>query len=241
MTTRRALSMALVGLALLVPGMRVRGQQVAYAAAPITELDSTTRAAIADEMGRARARGIPVEPLMAKVREGVIKRAAPSRIRGAVAALSVRLDSARGALGAGSRSAEVVAGADALAVGADASALRAVSAAAGTRDRAAPLGALAQLVASGVPVRRATEFIVDLLNRNANARQLLAFGTAVEADVGAGVPAEESAMFRRLRSIEAQGIGDKVTVAGPGGAPTNGVPLGSEGGPSRGSKPKRKP
>lgn len=237
MSGRRASAIALLALALLVPRTRAHGQQVAYAAAPMTELDSTTRAALADEMGRARARGIPVEPLMAKVREGVVKRAAPSRIRGAVAALAVRLDSARGALGAASRTAEVVAGADALAVGADASALKAVSAAAGARDRAAPLGALAQLVASGVPVRRATEFIVDLLKRNADAKQVLAFGNAVEADVGAGVPAEESAVFRRLRSIEALGIGgDKVTVAGPGD-----VLLGTEGTPRPAPKPKRKP
>jgi hypothetical protein len=72
---------------------------------------------------------------------------------------------------------------------------------AGRRDLAAPLGALAQLVASGVAPRRATQLIVELLHRDAPATQLLAFGNAVEADVGAGVPAEESALFR-LRAIE---------------------------------------
>ena len=40
---------------------------------------------------------------------------------------------------------------------ADAVSLRAVRAASGARDVAAPLGALAQLVATGIPVRRAAQ------------------------------------------------------------------------------------
>ena len=78
-------------------------------------------------------------------------------------------------------------------------------AASGPRDVAAPLGVLAQLVASGVPTRRATQMIgrADATRRGAG--QVLAFGIAVEADVGAGVPAEESAVFR-MRAIEAAGI-----------------------------------
>jgi hypothetical protein len=213
-------------------------QQVMFAAGLPTELDSATQAALTRDVGLARARGLPVEPLMAKVREGRIKRAAPSRIRSAVAALTARLDSARAALGAASNASELVAGADALGAGADMASLRTVRGAAGARDVAASLGALAQLVATGVPIRRATSYIVELLRRDTAPGRVLAFGNDVEADVGAGVPAEESATFR-MRAIETQQLnsGNKVTVAGP----ATGDALSSTTPPGRGARPIRKP
>jgi hypothetical protein len=231
-----------VGLAAaLVISLPARGtaQQVAFAANTLSELDSATRAAVTRELGRAQSRGLPVQPLVAKVREGQIKRAAPERIRLAVAALAARLDSARAALGSGSNAAELVAGADALSAGVSQGALREVRAASGARDLAAPLGALAQLVASGVPMRRATAMVVELLRRNAGSNEMLAFGVAVEADVGAGVPAEESALFR-LRAIESQGVGsERITVTAPPGDPLTQVP--SSGGGGGSTKPKRRP
>lgn len=234
MSGRRGLVLA-VAIVALMPPRTVGAQQVAYAATAVAELDSATQAAVVRELGRARSRGLPVQPLVAKVREGQIKRAAPERIRVAVAALSVRLDSARSALGPSSREAEIVAGADAIAAGVDQASLRAVRTASGVRDLAAPLGALAQLVASGVGNRRATQMIVELLKRDAGPRELLAFGMDVEKDVGAGVPAEESAVFR-LRAIESQGIGaDRLTVTAPGDryVPTAGSPSGNSAAPKR--------
>jgi hypothetical protein len=217
----------------------VRAQQVAYAAT--APLDSATQAALRLEMGRAQARGLPLEPLEAKVREGQIKRAAPARIRSAVAALATRLDSARAALGPASNAAELVAGADALAAGADAGALRTLRTAGGARDLAAPLGTLAQLVASGVAPSRATQMIVELLKRGVAPRAVLAFGVAVESDVGAGVPPEESALFR-LRAIESavNGGATAATAADQGGfgqvtPPASGGPTGDA------ARPKRRP
>jgi hypothetical protein len=231
-TSRRGLVVAALATALALPAT-ASAQQVAYAATAVAELDSATRAAVALELGRARTRGLPVQPLVAKVREGQIKRAAPDRIRLAVAALAARLDSARSALGPASNVAEIVAGADAIAAGVDPASLRAVRSASGARDLSAPLGALAQLVASGVNARRATQMIVELLRKDAGPRELLAFGNAVETDVGAGVPAEESAVFR-LRSIETQGIGtDRLTVTTPGGDPLSQPSTGGSGGTKR--------
>lgn len=198
-------------------------QQVAYAASVGGELDSASQAAITREIDRARARGLPVAALVSKVREGRLKRATGARIHSAVAALAVRLDSARSAIGAQASPEELAAGADALAAGADAAALRAVARAIPARSAAAPLGSLAQLVASGVPPRRAAEMIVALLRRNAPAAAVLALGNAVESDVTGGVPAEESAIFR-LRGIEAAlasgaDFGASSPLAGqPGGA-----------------------
>jgi hypothetical protein len=233
MMARRLLVIAVSGLVLLRP-VTLRAQEVAYAASAVSDLDSATRVAVLRELGRARARGLPVQPLVAKVREGQVKRAGPERIRVAVSALATRLDSARSALGPTSNAAEIVAGADAIAAGVGLPALRTVRAASGARDLSAPLGALAQLVASGVPARRATEMVLELLKRDAGPRELLAFGIAVESDVGAGVPAEESAVFR-LRAIESQGIGaDRLTVTAPDGVPTSlGKPGSSTGGAKR--------
>ena len=234
MSARHVLAL-ITTLVAMLPAPALVAQQVAYAATAVAGLDSATQAAVVRELGRARTRGLPVQPLVAKVREGQIKRAAPERIRVAVAALSVRLDSARSALGPASHEAEIVAGADAIAAGVDQSSLRAVRAASGARDLAAPLGALAQLVASGVGNRRATQMIVELLKKDAGPRELLAFGMDVEKDVGAGVPAEESALFR-LRAIEAQGVGaDRLTVSAPSADPSS---LGTSG---NASAPKRKP
>src|SRR5690348_1784803 len=87
----------------------VEAQQVAYAANAVSELDSATQAAVMRELGRARSRGLPVQPLVAKVREGQVKRATPDRIRFAVSALAARLDSARAALGPTSTTPEIVA------------------------------------------------------------------------------------------------------------------------------------
>jgi len=77
--------------------------------------------------------------------------------------------------------------------------------------------------------------ILELLKRDAGPRELLAFGIAVESDVGAGVPAEESAVFR-LRAIESQGIGaDRLTVTAPNVDPSalSGTPRGNAGGAKR--------
>ena len=239
--TKRALFVIALAIAVSSGAARdARAQQVAYAvgAAP---LDSATQAALRREMTRAQARGLPVEPLEAKVREGQIKRAAPARIQSAVAALATRLDSARAALGAASNAAELVAGADALAAGAGAGALRILRTTGGARDLAAPLGALAQLVASGVAPGRATQMIVELLKRGVAPREVLAFGVAVESDVGAGVPAEESAVFR-LRAIESAvngGVSATSTLgqgtSDPGSLNTGKPPTGDA------ARPKRRP
>lgn len=184
-------------------------QQVAYAASAGAGLDSATQAAVSREIARARTLGVPVEPLVAKVREGRLKRAPGARIQSAVERLVERLSAARTALGLESSAEELIAGADAIAAGADAASLRALRAAS-TKPIAGPIGTLAQLLASGVDQRKAVDMIVALLRRNAAPSQVLALGNLVESDVASGLRADESATFR-LRGIEGSlGFGDKV-------------------------------
>jgi hypothetical protein len=199
--------LALAALA-LVSGVRTAGAQApVYAASAPTPTDSTLDVALVREIEAARTRGIPAEPLFAKIREGRLKRAPLPRIRTAVAALTARLDTARAALGVGSTKDELTAGADALAAGAGADALRTVRTAALGKPVTAALGALAQLVASGVPASRAVSMIVELLHRNATPAQVLAFGNSVESDAAGGVPAEESALFRLHGIVPSSGVG----------------------------------
>jgi hypothetical protein len=230
---------ATLALALGIGARPLVAQQVAFAANVATELDSVTQAAVTREIARARERGIPVEPLVAKVREGRLKRAAGPRIVTAVAKLAVRLDSARVGLGVESTPDELVAGADAIAAGASLSSLRALRAAS-SRSLAAPVGTLAQLVASGVPSHRAVEMIIALMKRNATPAQVLALGNLVEMDVASGLRPDESATFR-LRGIESSmslGTGDALlstpAMSGNGAVP----PKAASGGTS---KPKRQP
>jgi hypothetical protein len=171
------------------------------------------------------------------VREGRLKRAAMPRIRNALVALAARLDSARAALGPSASADELVAGADALAAGADVNAVRAVRAASLGQPASAPLGALAQLVASGVPAPRAVAMVVELLRKRASPAQVLAYGNLVESDVVSGLPAEESATLR-LHSFEANAGFTQTAPAAD--APTTGNFTGTSAVPRNGPPPPSK-
>ena len=222
-------SRAIAGaLALALPSV-VDGRALAQAPAPAivaVSLTDTVDVLVTAAIENARRQGIPVGPLQAKVREGRLKRASPTRIRSAVLALAARLDSARVALGAAATPEELVAGADALAAGADVTTVRAVHDASFGRPVSAPLGALAQLVASGVPSSRALVLIVDLMRRNATPAQVIAFGNSVETDAAGGLPAEEAARFRWREFGNATGQATTLSAEGalPGSVNSGGTP-----------------
>ena len=224
---------AVFTLALAAVSTRLRAQDVVYAAS-LSDLDSTTQAVLRMEIARARDRGLPVEPLVAKVREGRLKRAPASRIRAAVERLSERLSAAREALGPRSSPEELTAGADAIAAGAQGTSLRAVRAAT-TQSVTSAIGALAQLLASGVPEAKAVDMVVGLLRRNASPALLVALGNQVEADVATGLSPSASATFR-LRAVEGvlNGTNSAAAVFGNDNATTAPVT-----GPA--SPPRRKP
>ena len=68
-----------------------------------TRLDAPSRAAITALVDSARAQGIPVEPLMEKVYEGMGKGADGPRIVAAVRSLTLEMASAHRALGSTAR------------------------------------------------------------------------------------------------------------------------------------------
>ena len=163
--------------------------------------DSRARVAVEREIAQAASRGLPVRPLIAKAQEGVTKRATGERIRVAVAAQARRLEQAREHLAPSPSEAEIVAGADALAVGVPAPMLRQVRAAypAG-QSVAMPLDVLTELVARRVPPDRALEQITDLMRRGATPTQIAGLGASVQADVAAGLT-PDAALEVRARGV----------------------------------------
>lgn len=152
-------------------------------------LDAGSYAAVRAAVADAAARTLPLEPLVAKALAGVETGAPGPRVAGAVRTLLGRLDAARTALAPAVGDVEVVAGADALAVGVPPAVLRQLRRLSPGRSTAVPLGVVAQLVARGVPAPRAAAAVADLLRRGATSAQLVALDGAVRADVAAGVPA----------------------------------------------------
>jgi hypothetical protein len=166
------------------------------------KLDGETQALVLRTVDSARTRGLPVEPIVDKALEGATKRAAGPRIQSAVSTLLHRLEQARDALAPNPGPRDIVAGADALAYGATREALVTMRAIRPNESIAVPLGVLTQLVASGVPVSRATRVVAELLRRGARDEQLIALNEDVRSYVAAGA-SPEVALDVRTRGLNA--------------------------------------
>lgn len=196
MIKHRVLFVALVLASVSVaPALRAQGSRVLNIA------DARARAAVEREIAQAEARGLPVRPLIAKAQEGVTKRATGERIRVAVASQARRLEQARDLLAPSPSEAELVSGADALAVGVPAPMLRKIRAAypAG-QSVAMPLDVLTELVARGVPANHALEQITQLMTRGATPTQIASLGASVQSDVAAGLT-PDAALEVRARGV----------------------------------------
>jgi len=190
---------SLVTLALLALSGRLVAQDTARLGG---RLDSATQAIVLRSVDSARSRGLPVDPLVDKALEGATKRAAGPRIQAAVSALLRRLELARDALAPNPGPRDIAAGADALAYGATREALATMRAIRPNESVAVPLGVLTQLVASGVPVSRATRAVADLLRHGARDEQLIALNDDVRSYVAAGA-SPEAALDVRARGLTA--------------------------------------
>lgn len=204
-------------------------------------LDAATLADVRDAVGAAARQGLPVEPLVARALAGVELGAPPARVSGAVRALAGRLAAARDALAPAAGVAEVTAGADALAVGVPATALRDLRRLSPGRSTAVALGVLAQLVSRGVPPGRAAAAVTALVRRGARPGQLAALDAAVQADVAAGVPAALALDGRARALADAGRVADGPLVAplspAPGGVGTGVADVRGGFGPSAPGKP----
>jgi hypothetical protein len=168
-------------------------------AAPVP-LDSATAAAIAPIIEQAKATRLPVDLLYVKAREGQVRRVPLAAIESAVRSLAERLHAANDALAPSPSEQELRAAADAMKQGVPVETLRAMRKAGRDGSLAVPLGVLTQLVASGVPVEKASMQVVDLLNHGAVPKNFIALNERVQQDVLAGRRPEES-LDLRLKGI----------------------------------------
>lgn len=144
----------------------------------------------------ARAEGLPVEPLVQRALEGATKGASGPRILAAVSGLRDRLRRARSALGPGSEESELVAGAAALYVGADATTLRELRASRGGERVTVPLVVLADLVQRGVPNDTVSAIVLRLTQAGVTDANLEELRRLVEQDVRAGASPDVAASTR---------------------------------------------
>ncbi|MEO8296121.1 MAG: hypothetical protein ABI613_11450 [Gemmatimonadota bacterium] len=133
-----------------------------------SRLDPATRRMVTALIDSAATAGLPTEPLIQKALEGASKGASGGRIVAALRTLAGNMETARAALGKGSREQEIVAGVAALRAGATTGAIRGLRLARADRDVAVPLAVLADLVGLGVNVEAAYESVLDLARTEAD-------------------------------------------------------------------------
>lgn len=218
MTRLRTFVLASVSLGVAFVAADAQGPELATRRARLQrELDAATFAAVTKIVDGAPARGIPVEPLVNRALEGLtMKRPAPV-IRSSVEKLAQRLEAARAAL-APATPADVQAGAEALGVGVPATTLKEIRAVSPEAPLAVPLGVLTQLVASKVPVAKASAQVLELMRNRTRPEQLYSLSDDVARDVAIGGLDPEKALDVRVIGI-LSGSGTTATSA-------NSVPAG---------------
>ena len=158
--------------------------------------DASARDAVRGILAAAPARGIPVEPLLTKVREGIAKRSTPERIRDAVSALASRLETAATGVRPVHSVDELAAAAGALQAGVPVGTLREMRKTWTGRPLTVPLGVVTELVVNGAPASEAGKRVRELMRAGATPAQLVAMGGAVRADVAAGLAPGHSLALR---------------------------------------------
>ena len=149
--------------------------------------DMRARTAIQQTLRNTAAKGVPIDPLVRKVREGLSKQSDPERISSAVQTLAKRLEVSYSALAPTFSVAELSAGADALDVGVSASTLRELRKIWKAKPLTVPLGILYELVSREIPVSLASKRVSELMYRGANDAQLAGLSAKVINDVAAGI------------------------------------------------------
>ncbi len=186
-----------------VAAVLVLALDAAPASAQAARLDSALAAALAPTLEAARTDGLPESPLLAKAQEGVLKRAPRDRIVGAVAALADRMRAARSELAPNATDHEIIAGAEALAVGISGQVLRTVRVHRPRGTAAMPLEVMAHLAWRGVRPDHAADAITRAVTGGATTSQLIALDASVRQDVESGVTPPE-ALSARTRGLTLQ-------------------------------------
>ena len=150
-------------------------------------LDAPSKAAITAIVDSARAQGVPVEPLMEKVYEGLGKGAEPSSIVIAVRNLSNEMANARHVMGTVASADELKAAASALHAGVPAVELGKMKKQGGLlRSLVTPFTVLTDMVTRGVPVGTAVNAVRSLVGAGAKDKDINEFQRNVQGDIQQG-------------------------------------------------------
>ncbi len=160
-------------------------------------LDAPSRKALSALVDSARAQGIPVEPLMEKVYQGLAMGADGSRIVVAVRSLTLEMGSAHRALGSVATTDEIKAGASAVHAGVPAVELGKMKKQSGLRrSLTLPFTVLADIVSRGVPVQAAANAIRSLVGAGARDTDISQFQRNVQVDIEKGAQPAAAAETR---------------------------------------------
>ena len=160
-------------------------------------LDAPTRKALSAIVDSARAQGIPVEPLMEKVYQGLAMGADGSRIVVAVRSLTFEMGNAHRVLGAVATTDELKAAASAVHAGVPAVELGKMKKQSGLRrSLTLPFTVLADIVSRGVPVAAATNAIKSLVGAGAKDKDISDFQRNVSVDIEKGAQPAAAAETR---------------------------------------------
>ncbi|MDB4878127.1 MAG: hypothetical protein JWM41_4573 [Gemmatimonadetes bacterium] len=169
---------------------------------PVLPGDRDASAELAKIIAATRAHHLPVDPILEKVQYAIVMRAPAARIVAAARAIAARLEIARDALAPRDYPADVAAGEGALSYNVPKVVLTTIRNASPEPSVVVPLGALTQLVASGVSVTRASDIVTSLIRRGASGQQLASFSNDVNSDVRLGGRPDD-ALNVRMRGLTA--------------------------------------
>jgi hypothetical protein len=169
-----------------------------------TRLDAPSRVAILTLLDSARAQGLPTEPLVEKMNEGLAKGADGPLIVAAVRNLTLEMASAHRALGTVASTDEIKAAASAMHAGVPAVELGKMKKQSGLRrSLTLPFTVLADIVSRGVPVEAGVNAIRSLVGAGAKDADLNKFQRNVSVDIEQGAPPAAAAETRAKGAVPA--------------------------------------
>jgi hypothetical protein len=200
----------------------------------VGRLDDKTREAVVAVVDAARRDGLPTEPIIDKALEGASKRASGTQIVTVVRSLVGDLKRSREALGPGSSTKDVEAGAHALRAGVSVHALEQLRVARAASPVASALDVMTILTNDGVPADSIAPRVVNLVLAGASADQLYQLRQEIKRYMDGGVAAPTAAALGGQGLAQVL-IAQQAANSGNGGAP--GSPLPSVRGQSRVADP----
>ncbi|MDB4877075.1 MAG: hypothetical protein JWM41_3521 [Gemmatimonadetes bacterium] len=159
-------------------------------------LDKPTMVAVNAIVDSARHAKLPTAPLVDKALEGAAKGSEGPKIVAAVQQLSLRMGSAKRALGNTASSDEIKAAAAAIDAGVSVRDLARLRAAAGKRPVTMQLAVLSDLIGEAVPIPTATSLVVQLAKSGVKDPDLALFQRNVRSDIGRGADPTAAATTR---------------------------------------------